>query len=257
MNGVTKIYVKEAPGVQMTSVSFAAGTSQKAPPPYVQQFGGVQAAPLRPPHGQQSGGVQAAPLRPPHGQQSGGVQAAPLRPPHGQQSGGVQAAPLRPPHGQQSGGVQAAPLRPPHGQQSGGVQAAPLRQPYNQQLGGVQIAPVCPPYSYNQQFGGVHVAPEGGYFNPSPAQNVTNNTRSQQAWNIVADETPDRDWYSYCFHFSEDFEWYDLRGKGLCWMFLLFLLWIIGGALLFAFLVLRIAFDTASSFSNQGFRPQR
>lgn len=31
MKGVTKIYVKEAPGVQMTSVSFVAGTSQKAP----------------------------------------------------------------------------------------------------------------------------------------------------------------------------------------------------------------------------------
>ena len=64
------------------------------------------------------------------------------------------------------------------------------------------------------------------------------------------------------FSFKNEFDQFFLSlfiytFSGLCWMFLLFLLWIIGGALLFAFLVLRIAFDTASSFSNQGFRPQR
>ena len=54
-----------------------------------------------------------------------------------------------------------------------------------------------------------------GYFNTSPAPDVTNNTHPHQESHIVAVESPERDCYFYCFNCSEDYQWYDLRGKGI------------------------------------------
>ena len=33
--------------------------------------------------------------------------------------------------------------------------------------------------------------------------------------NVVVVEPPERDCYFYCFDCSGDYEWYDLRGKGM------------------------------------------
>ncbi|XP_044183903.1 uncharacterized protein LOC114961829 [Acropora millepora] len=165
-DGVTRINVREAESDQMTTGSFEAGTSQKPPPPYDQQFGTVQ--------------------------------------------------------------------------------AAPVGHIYNQQLGTVQIAAVCPPYSCNQQIGALPVAPEGGYFNTSPAPDVTNNTHPHQESHIVAAEPPEPDCYFYCFNCSKDYQWYDLRGKGLCWILLLLLLWLTVGVV--TVLLIVIAMVLASIF---------
>ncbi|XP_044183662.1 uncharacterized protein LOC114961828 isoform X2 [Acropora millepora] len=108
---------------------------------------------------------------------------------------------------------------------------------YNQQLGTVQIAAVCPPYSYDQQFGAVPAAPEGGYFNPSPVPDVTNNTHSQQESHIVAVEPPERDCCFYCFYCSKDDKWYEPCGKGFCWILLLLLLWLTVGVVIVALCV--------------------
>ncbi|XP_044183905.1 uncharacterized protein [Acropora muricata] len=164
-DGVTRINVREAESDQITTASSEAGTSQKAPPPYDQQFGTVQ--------------------------------------------------------------------------------AAPVGQPYNQQLGTVQIAAVCPPYSYNQQIGAVPVAPEGGYFNPSPVPDVTINTHSH----IVAIEPHKPGCYFYCFNCSKDYQWYDFRGKGLCWILLLLLLWITVGALYFVLIVIMLVLASFCGFN--------
>ncbi|XP_074637510.1 uncharacterized protein LOC141895559 isoform X2 [Acropora palmata] len=168
-DGVTRINVKQAQSVAMTTVSSTAGTSQGVPP-YGQQFGAMQAA-------------SAAPMCPP-------------------------------------------PYSPP---------------PYNQQIGAVQAAPV----GYNQQFAPVQAPPVGGYFNPNPAPVVTNNTYTQQVvevtvpkTNVVVVEPPERNFYFYCFDCSGDYQWYDLRGKGFCWIFLLLLLWLTVGCVIAAVIVL-------------------
>ncbi|XP_074615728.1 uncharacterized protein LOC141875082 isoform X2 [Acropora palmata] len=127
--------------------------------------------------------------------------------------------------------------------EAGTSQNAP--QPYNQQLGRVQIAAVCPPYSYNQQIGAVPVAPEGGYFNPSPVPDVTNNTHSH----IVAIEPHEPDCCFYCFNCSKDYQWYDFRGKGLCWILLLLLLWITVGALFFVLIVIMLVLASVCGFN--------
>lgn len=186
-DGVTRINVKQAQSVALTTGSSAAGTSQGVPP-YGQQFGAMPAA-------------SAAPMCPP-----------PYSPPQ---------------YNQQFGAVQAAPVGPHYG--------------YNQQFAPVQAAPV----GYNQQFAPVQAPPVGGYFNPNPAPVVTNNTYTQQVvevtvpkTNVVVVEPPERNCYFYCFDCSGDYEWYDLRGKGLCWIFLLLLLWITAGAVIAAVIVL-------------------
>lgn len=186
-DGVTRINVKQAQSVAMTTGSSTAGTSQGVPP-YGQQFGAMQAA-------------SAAPMCPP-----------PYSPP---------------PYNQQIGAVQAAPVGSPYG--------------YNQQFAPVQAAPV----GYNQQFAPVQAPPVGGYFNPNPAPVVTNNMYTQQVvevtvpkTNVVVVEPPERDCYFYCFDCSGDYEWYDLRGKGLCWIFLLLLLWITVGGVIAAVIAL-------------------
>ncbi|XP_067032332.1 uncharacterized protein [Acropora muricata] len=168
-DGVTRINVKQAQSVEMTTGSSTAGTSQGVPP-YGQQFGAMQAA-------------SAAPICPP-------------------------------------------PYSPPQ---------------YNQQFGAVQAAPV----GYNQQFAPVQAAPVGGYFNPNPAPVVTNNVYTQQVVevtvpkaDVVVVEPPERNCYFYCFDCSGDYQWYDLRGKGLCWIFLLLLLWITVGGVMAAVIAL-------------------
>ncbi|XP_074635408.1 uncharacterized protein LOC141893862 isoform X2 [Acropora palmata] len=157
--------------------------------------------------------------------------APPYSPPqYNQRVGPVQGAPGGPPYNQQHGPVQQAPVYPPYGQQFGAVQAAPVGPPYgyNQQFGAVQAAPV----GYNQQFAPVQAAPVGVYVSPHPAPVVTSEVKVElkaPAPNVVVVEPPERDCYFYCFDISGDYEWYDLRGKGLCWIFLLLLLWLTAG----------------------------
>ncbi|KAK2562957.1 hypothetical protein P5673_013949 [Acropora cervicornis] len=111
------------------------------------------------------------------------------------------------------------------------------------EAGTSQNAP--PPYSYNQQIGAVPVAPEGGYFNPSPVPDVTNNTHSH----IVAIEPHEPDCCFYCFNCSKDYQWYDFRGKGLCWILLLLLLWITVGALFFVLIVIMLVLASVCGFN--------
>ncbi|XP_074625768.1 uncharacterized protein LOC141883993 isoform X1 [Acropora palmata] len=94
-DGVTRIYVKSAQSVEMTTESFEAGTSQNAPQPYDQQFGTVQAAPVGPLYDQQFGIVEEAPVGYLYNQQLGTVQIAAVCPPYScdQQFGAVPAAP--------------------------------------------------------------------------------------------------------------------------------------------------------------------
>ena len=57
-----------------------------------------------------------------------------------------------------------------------------------------------------------------GYFNPSPVPDVTNNTYCQQGTPMITPagvEPPEPDRCFYCFKCSRDYEWYDLRGKGM------------------------------------------
>ncbi|XP_067032325.1 uncharacterized protein [Acropora muricata] len=141
------------------------------------------------------------------------------------------APPYSPPqYNQRVGPVQGAPVGPPYGQQFGAVPAAPVGPPYgyNQQFGAVQAAPV----GYNQQFAPVQAAPVGVYVSPHPAPVVTSEVKVElktPAANVVVVEPPERDCYFYCFDISGDYQWYDLRGKGLCWIFLLLLLWLTAG----------------------------
>ncbi|XP_044173600.1 uncharacterized protein [Acropora muricata] len=157
--------------------------------------------------------------------------APPYSPPqYNQRVGPVQGAPVGPPYNQQHGAVQQAPVYPPYGQQFGAVPAAPVGPPYgyNQQFGAVQAAPV----GYNQQFAPVQAAPVGVYVSPHPAPVVTSEVKVElktPAANVVVVEPPERDCYFYCFDISGDYQWYDLRGKGLCWIFLLLLLWLTAG----------------------------
>ncbi|XP_074635410.1 uncharacterized protein LOC141893863 isoform X2 [Acropora palmata] len=160
-------------------------------------------------------------------------------PQYNQQVGPVQGAPVGPPYNQQHGPVQQAPVYPPYGQQFGAVQAAPVGPPYgyNQQFGAVQAAPV----GYNQQFAPVQAAPVGVYLSPHPAPVVTSEVKVElkaPAPNVVVVEPPERDCYFYCFDISGDYEWYDLRGKGLCWIFLLLLLWFTAGLVIAAAMLL-------------------
>ncbi|XP_068742278.1 uncharacterized protein [Montipora capricornis] len=41
----------------------------------------------------------------------------------------------------------------------------------------------------------------------------------------------------YCFACLSGYEWYDPRGKGICWAFLLVLLWLIVGVVVFALVI--------------------
>ncbi|XP_074635412.1 uncharacterized protein LOC141893863 isoform X4 [Acropora palmata] len=142
-----------------------------------------------------------------------------------------------PQYNQQVGPVQGAPVGPPYNQQHGPVQQAPVYPPYGQQFGAVQAAPV----GYNQQFAPVQAAPVGVYLSPHPAPVVTSEVKVElkaPAPNVVVVEPPERDCYFYCFDISGDYEWYDLRGKGLCWIFLLLLLWFTAGLVIAAAMLL-------------------
>ncbi|XP_015777438.1 PREDICTED: uncharacterized protein LOC107355344 [Acropora digitifera] len=142
-------------------------------------------------------------------------------------------------YNQQFAPVQAAPVGPPYG--------------YNQQFGTVQAAPVGPPYSYNQQFAPVQAAPVGVYVSPHPAPVVTSEVKVElkaPAANVVVVEPPERDCYFYCFDCSGHYQWYDLRGKGLCWIFLLLLLWLTAGLAIAAVMLLWMVLACFCGSSN-------
>ncbi|XP_067032328.1 uncharacterized protein [Acropora muricata] len=146
--------------------------------------------------------------------------------------------PYSPPqYNQQVGPVQGAPVGPPYNQQHGPFLQAPVYPPYGQQFGAVPAAPV----GYNQQFAPVQAAPVGVYVSPHPAPVVTSEVKVElkaPAANVVVVEPPERDCYFYCFDCSGDYQWYDLRGKGLCWIFLLLLLWFTVGLVMAAAMLL-------------------
>ncbi|XP_068678091.1 uncharacterized protein [Montipora foliosa] len=54
---------------------------------------------------------------------------------------------------------------------------------------------------------------------------------------ISENEPPERNCSYYCFACLSGYEWYDPRGKGICWAFLLVLLWLIVGVVVFALVI--------------------
>ncbi|XP_074626492.1 uncharacterized protein LOC141884571 isoform X2 [Acropora palmata] len=112
---------------------------------------------------------------------------------------------------------------------------------YSQQFGSVQPPPAAPigPLLFDPQSGTLHAAPIGGYFNTRPEPPSYPNPQQ------VAPRPPpttyeeantshnDCDWNYICFDCSDDYKWYDLRGKGICWVLLLLLLWLHVGFFLF------------------------
>ncbi|XP_015760886.1 PREDICTED: uncharacterized protein LOC107340057 [Acropora digitifera] len=95
------------------------------------------------------------------------------------------------------------------------------------------------PLLFDPQSGTLHAAPIGGYFNTRPEPPSYPNPQQ------VAPRPPpttdeeantshnDCDWNYICFDCSDDYKWYDLRGKGICWVLLLLLLWLHVGFFLF------------------------
>lgn len=164
--------------------------------------------------------------------------------------------------------------------QFGTIQAAssaPMCPPYNQQFGSVQPAPAVPiGPPYNQQVESVQpasAAPIGGFFNP-PSEQPRHPNPQQVAPHPppTTDEEAntteqDCDWNYICFDCSGDYEWYDLRGKGIFWFILLLLFWLNVGFFLFlvacailqiyAVCLLLLGSDTSSSSSSSSGNDRR
>lgn len=58
---------------------------------------------------------------------------------------------------------------------------------------------------------------------------------------VVIADPPERDCSYHCFACDGEYEWYDLRGKGICWVLLLLLFWLLVGAIVIPLTILYFA----------------
>ncbi|CAH3196989.1 unnamed protein product [Porites evermanni] len=58
---------------------------------------------------------------------------------------------------------------------------------------------------------------------------------------VVIADPPERDCSYHCFACDGEYVWYDLRGKGICWVLLLLLFWLLVGAIVIPLIILYLA----------------
>lgn len=58
---------------------------------------------------------------------------------------------------------------------------------------------------------------------------------------VVIADPPERDCSYHCFACDGEYAWYDLRGKGICWVLLLLLFWLLVGAIVIPLTILYLA----------------
>ncbi|CAH3108761.1 unnamed protein product [Porites lobata] len=61
---------------------------------------------------------------------------------------------------------------------------------------------------------------------------------------VVIADPPERDCSYHCFACDGDYKWYDPEGKGICWVLLLVLFWLLVGAIVIALFILYCVIGT-------------